>query len=56
MEVYVVTYTEVEIKMDGELASWLKAYIQNTLFEGETSEDVRNRKEIFNALNNEGIK
>ena len=56
MEVYVETYSEVEIKLSGQEASWLKGYMQNTLSTTESPEDVRNRREIFNALHDAGIK
>lgn len=56
MDVYVETYQTVEIKMSGKEASWLKAYVQNTLSQYESSEDVMMRKEIFEALKKAGIK
>jgi len=55
MEVYLETYQEVEIKMTGKEASWLKGYVQNTLTESESPEDVEYRKEIFNALLKAGV-
>ena len=56
MQVDVETYQEVEIKMSGKEASWLKGYMQNTLTDLESSEDVRYRKELFNSLVDAGVK
>lgn len=56
MEVYIETHQEVEIKITGKEASWLKGYIQNTMNKDEDSESVRYRKELFTVLINTGVK
>lgn len=55
MKAYVETYQEVEIKMSGKEASWLRAYVQNTLIDLETPEDAKNRRNLFLALSDAGV-
>jgi len=56
MEVHIKTYQEVQIKMSGKEASWLKHYLQDTSIASEEFTEYADYKmKLFNILKAAGV-